>query len=465
MPGKKIFQLKISLADIQPPIWRRIQVPGDISLLDLHFIFQTAMGWTNSHLHEFTIDGHDYGTLWEDDGDDREVRNEEEYRLDQVIPASGFQFSYLYDFGDSWRHTILVEDILDPEKGTHYPACLDGERKCPPEDVGGAWGYADFLAAIANPNHPEYESYLTWAGGSFDPEAFDRERINAELKDIERSEMMRVYQRYYVGEKGPELQRYPGVSEWIETLGREERAQLAGLPLRRDTVSLLSYLRDHRITGTQSTGNLPLKAIREVTASFVHPPELDSKIGERVYKLRTEYEVWPVYFIHTLLEVGGLLEGGPGRRLRLTSKGEQFLEADHPVQVWFLLETWWYHTNWLIAYPFAGMGEELPYDFTFTTLVQLLELPVGRATLFEVFADQIIRATRLKWSAQESTNARNLLQGAIERMVIDILVDFGAVVREEKDASIGNYRYKKLHAFTIIKLGKGLLRALAGESL
>lgn len=462
MARTKIFQLKISLEEIQPPIWRRIQVPGDASLLKLHFIFQVAVGWTNSHLHEFQIGDEYYGIPDEDGWDTREIKNEKEYRLEQVIPTRDFQFGYLYDFGDSWQHTILVEDIVESAEGRRYPACLDGARNCPPEDVGGAWGYEEFLEVIADPDHPEHEGYLTWAGGAFDPEAFDQIRVDAQLKDIDRSELVRVYQRYYSGEVGPELNLYQGISYWIEALSTRERTQLDELPLRRDTVSLLTYLRDHPTTGTQSTGNLPLKAIREATGNFVHPPALESKIGDQVYKVRSEYDLWPVYFIHSLLEVGGLLEGRPGRRLHLTVKGEQFLASEPPIQVWFLLETWWLHTNWLIAYPVGGMGERLPYDFTFTTLDHLLDLPVEKPVLFEKFADRLIRHTGLKWEAPDLTHARDLLLTAIERMVINILEDFRAVEREDKDASIGDYHFKELHTFTITPLGRGLLQAVAG---
>ena len=459
---KKIFQLKISLDEIQPLIWRRIQVSGDVSLFKLHFIFQLAMGWTNSHLHEYHIGEHYYGTPDEDGWDTREIKEEHAYKLEQVIHGKGFQLGYLYDFGDGWQHTVLVEDILEPAEEGRYPVCLDGARACPPEDVGGTGGYEEFLEAIADPDHLEHDDYLTWAGGDFDPEAFDCKRTDAQLKNIDRSEMVRIYQRYYSGETGPELKLYQGISDWLEALTIEERAQLAGLPLRRDTVSLLTYLRDHRTTGTQSTGNLPLKAIREATSGFVNPPVLESKIGDLVNRIRSEYDVWPVYFIHALLQVSGLLEGGPGRRLRLTLKGEHFLTSEPPIQVWFLLESWWHHTNWLIAYPLAGIGERLPYDFTLITLDHLIELPVEKSIPFGDFADRLIQMTGLKWEAQDMTHARDLLHKAIERMVIDILVEFRLVEREEKNASIGNYRYKTLHAFTLTKLGGGLLQAVAG---
>lgn len=458
----KIIQLKISLDGVQPPIWRRLQVPGDISLFKLHFVFQIAMGWTNSHLHEFHIAGQYYGTLFEDEWEEREIRPESDYQLEQVIPGKGFQFGYLYDFGDSWEHTVRVEDILESTGEQHYPACLAGARACPPEDVGGTGGFEEFLEAIADPNHPEHESYLTWLGGNYDPEAFDRDRVDRELKNIERSEMVRIYQRYYSGEVGPELKLYQGISEWLEALTAQERSQLDELPLRRDTVCLLTYLRDHRVTGTQSTGNLPLKAIREVTPNFVHPPALETNIGDRVYKIRSEYEVWPVYFIHTLVEVGGLLAGGPGRKLRSTAKGVQFLEADPPIQVWFLLETWWHHINWLIAYPYEGIGDRLPYDFNLDVLYLLLALPLENPIPFEDFADRLIQATGLKWKAPNMTHARNSLHRAIEQMVISILDDFGIVKREEKEEEFDDYSLRRLHAFTITDLGRDLLQAIAG---
>lgn len=455
-----IYQLRIHLEDIEPPIWRRVQVPGEASLLELHFILQIAMGWTNSHLHEFLIDGAHYGTLVNDYWDAYEIHDEREYRLDQVISSPGIQFGYLYDFGDSWEHTIRVEDIRPADGAQHYPTCLEGARACPPEDVGGAWGYEEFLEAIADPNHPEHESYLTWVGGKFDPEAFDRDGIDAELKHVDRSEMVRIYQRYFAGQVGPELKIYRKVSEWQEALSASERTQLEELPLRGDTVSLLTYLRDHSIKGTQSTGNLPLKAIREVAADFVHPPRLESKVGERIYKVRSEYEVWPVYFIHSLLEVGGLVEGGPGRRLRLTPKGEEFLRAVPPLQVWFLLETWWHHTNWLIAYPVGGMGDQIPYDFASDTLDRLLAAPVGKKIPFQDFADGLIRATGLRWDAPDMTYAQSSLHRAVEQMVISILEDFQAVEREEKEERSEEFRYSRLHAFTITPLGGGLLRAI-----
>ena len=134
---------------------------------------------------------------------------------------------------------------------------------------------------------------------------------------VERQEVTMSNQKKVSKQAETSLHR---LNTWARQLKNIQVAQ--ALPSRRDMVALLTYLRDNRVTGTQSTGNLTLKAVREVTARFVHPPELDHTIGDRTYKLRTEYDVWPLYFLHTLAHVGGLLDGGPSRQWRLTPNGE-----------------------------------------------------------------------------------------------------------------------------------------------
>ena len=187
MPTKKstdvpICQLKITLEGSQPPIWRRILVRSDVNLQLLHYIIQTAMDWTNSHLHQFIVGDEYYGEPHPDYGD--EMREERDVRLNQVAPWEGARFRYEYDFGDDWVHTLLVEKILPPEPGQQYPVCVKGKRAGPPEDVGGIWGYYGFLEAIQNPDHPEHEMYLEWIGGEFDPEEFDLEETNEILRGL-----------------------------------------------------------------------------------------------------------------------------------------------------------------------------------------------------------------------------------------------------------------------------------------
>ena len=175
-----VYQFKVTLRDSKPPIWRRIQVRSDTTLYKLHQTLQVVMGWSDYHLHQFVIHGVYYGTP--DPEFDYEVKNEKRVKLNQVISGEKEKFVYEYDFGDSWNHMILLEKILPLDQEVAYPICPAGKRACPPEDCGGIWGYYDFLEAIQDPKHPEHDEMLEWVGGSFDPEEFDLDAINEEVK-------------------------------------------------------------------------------------------------------------------------------------------------------------------------------------------------------------------------------------------------------------------------------------------
>lgn len=177
-----IYQLKITLKDVRPPIWRRVQVASERTLGKLHQIIQETMGWTNSHLHTFVIGGMEYGQPMPEY--DFDVRNEQRVKLSQVIAGEKFKFLYTYDMGDSWEHEILVEKLLPTDPQVRYPVCLTGKRACPPEDCGGVWGYASFLEAIRQPDHSEHEAMLEWVGGEFDSEFFDLDAVNRLLRQI-----------------------------------------------------------------------------------------------------------------------------------------------------------------------------------------------------------------------------------------------------------------------------------------
>ena len=179
---RKVYQIKVTLEDIRPPIWRRLAVLSDTTLEELHLILQVAMGWADYHLHQFTINGIEYGQPDPDYGS--EVEDERKMKLIKVAPEEDAKFVYEYDFGDSWQHRILIEKILPVEKGKHYPICIKGKRACPPEDIGGPWGYTDFIEAVLDIAHPEHEDMLEWIGGEFDPEAFNIDEINENLKQI-----------------------------------------------------------------------------------------------------------------------------------------------------------------------------------------------------------------------------------------------------------------------------------------
>ena len=178
----QVYQLKITLRGSKPPIWRRVAVPGKFSLYKLHQVIQLAMGWEDSHLHQFIIDGEYYRISSPDDWEP--VIDERRYALSRIAPHEKSKFVYEYDFGDSWEHIILVEKILPAETGVKYPVCLKGKRACPPEDVGGVWGYEAFLEAVSDPGHEEHDTYVEWMDGEFDPEAFDLDEINQALQRV-----------------------------------------------------------------------------------------------------------------------------------------------------------------------------------------------------------------------------------------------------------------------------------------
>ena len=177
-----IYQLKVTLIDSKPAIWRRVQVKKETTLLDLHNILQIVMGWDDAHLHEFRIGELRFGEAVPEE--DYDVVDESGVDLSQVAPNDPITFKYLYDFGDGWEHDVAIDSGLDKERGVRYPTCTEGARACPPEDVGAMPGYEEFLKAIRNKRHPEHKEMVAWAGGHFEPEAFDLEGVNRKLSRL-----------------------------------------------------------------------------------------------------------------------------------------------------------------------------------------------------------------------------------------------------------------------------------------
>ena len=176
--SERLYQFKITLLGIKPPIWRRIKVK-DCTLDKLHEHIQTAMGWTNSHLHQFEIGGERFGDpeLLDDGFDDFECIDSTVTKLSEVVPKTGkrCRFKYEYDFGDCWEHEVTFEGCVKAEPDGRFPLCLEGARSCPPEDVGGVWGYEEFLEALADPEHEQHEDFVQWAG-PFNPKNSMRKR-------------------------------------------------------------------------------------------------------------------------------------------------------------------------------------------------------------------------------------------------------------------------------------------------
>jgi len=170
---KEIYQIQICLKRYKPKIWRRILVPPELLLPDLHRIIQTTMGWTNSHLHQFVKDE----TFYQERTDDNEFWDEQkdvDYRntkISELLKHEKEQIIYEYDFGDGWDHDIILEKTLPFDDKTEYPVCLVGKLNCPPEDCGGPWGYSNMLEILKQPDHEEYELY------------FNKDEVNDILKE------------------------------------------------------------------------------------------------------------------------------------------------------------------------------------------------------------------------------------------------------------------------------------------
>jgi hypothetical protein len=186
-----VYQLKISLNGIRPPIWRRVAVPSDITFHDLHTVIQITMGWEDYHLYEFETD-HMIIDI-PDEVDFFPARKEkldaQTTKLYEIITEEKQKLTYTYDFGDHWEHTITVEKIETRPDKLEHPVCLKGKRACPPEDIGGIYGYMEIVSMLKE-EHPdsyiqkEIESFTEWYGGDYDPEHFDVEMVNERLKQM-----------------------------------------------------------------------------------------------------------------------------------------------------------------------------------------------------------------------------------------------------------------------------------------
>ncbi len=180
---RKIYQLKITLKGAHPPIWRRFLIDSTMPLPAFHLTLQIVMGWENYHLHQFIADRKTYG-IPDPEFDLPGTLDESQYRVNQLLRREKDSLIYEYDFGDGWEHKVLLEKILSYDPDLILPWCIKGKRACPPEDVGGVWGYATFLEALIDPSHPDHEDYRNWAGETFDPTAFDPDEVNTLLRNI-----------------------------------------------------------------------------------------------------------------------------------------------------------------------------------------------------------------------------------------------------------------------------------------
>ena len=190
---KDAYALEITLREIEPRIWRSVSVGADTTLHKLHWVIQMAMGWTNSHLHQFIIGNEWYSQPEHDPDFEMGWSDEHSVRLRDLFWTPGAVFAYEYDFGDDWQHNVVIQGIYPRRKDETYPNCESGARACPPEDCGGPPGYDRVVASLRDSTHPEHERYLTWLGGHWDPDAFDIAAANERLRPLARRRSLDRY--------------------------------------------------------------------------------------------------------------------------------------------------------------------------------------------------------------------------------------------------------------------------------
>lgn len=190
------FVLHVALSEIAPPVWRRLRVAGDLTLRELHHVLQIAMGWTDSHLHEFRIGKLAYGMLDPEEDIGESPRDECDFPLYRVL-KKGARAEYVYDFGDDWIHQLRVEEVEPLSPAEFKATCLAGARACPPEDCGGPYGYASLLEALADPAHERHDETREWVGPHFAPEEFDIRLVNRELRGAGTGAWRRKRERFY----------------------------------------------------------------------------------------------------------------------------------------------------------------------------------------------------------------------------------------------------------------------------
>jgi hypothetical protein len=174
-----IYSIEIVLSGLEPKIWRTIDVTSKIKLVDLHRILQTAMGWTNSHLHYFEMNQIRYAPI---EFEIENAENSRTIRTDKILTEINDSMIYVYDLGDCWTHTITIKEIKPASTSKTVAVCTGGARRCPLEDSGGVSGYQDLLNILSDPSHPDSEDTRDFLGKNFNPDSFDLNKINRNLK-------------------------------------------------------------------------------------------------------------------------------------------------------------------------------------------------------------------------------------------------------------------------------------------
>jgi len=338
------YQLLITLQDIQPAVRRRIQVDSSIKLSDLHKVLQTAMGWTDSHLHQFIKDGKNY-TLRTSDNDYWDKTVDVDYKkivLGDLLINEGDSMDYNYDYGDDWMHTIELERIETTTGDRIKPTCLDGARCCPPEDVGGVGGYEELLSILKNPKHPEYQDYLDWLGKPFHPEFFDAAEITIMLRkrNYGRLSWEEISRENFFGNGSTACEEFEGLTPaemnilvgapysdlspiQLKPLLPEILTAIPILNLSKFLLKAIATAGEQKLT---PKGNLPVKLVMEMFQTGFITPRFFRVHPEKPTMIREDDDN-SFTFTRALLEQAGLIKKR-NNKLSITKTGLKLLADD-----------------------------------------------------------------------------------------------------------------------------------------
>ncbi len=473
-----IYQLKITLDDIKPPIWRRLQVPAHIPLVALHDIIQVSFGWSGDNLHHFLINDEYFSSTLEmdflDDFSDNELEmdflddfsdneSDTDAWLDQFRLREGQKFTYEYDFGDSWEHTILLEKILAPEEGVQYPRCIKAIRACPPEDIGGAWAYMTLLETLADPHHPSREMYEGWVDDDFDPNMVDMDAINQSLGNIDFNDMDNTKDDLDEAQKQQIMREVSALRDQaLKKLTDHQKQAFETLPFRQNMVAFLNYLKANNAKGTPATGNLQLKDVRAILKLM---DETTPTLTEQTLtEIRKEEDSNYLYFMHHLAFQLGFIEGGKSRQWQVTSLGDQVLDSIPFGQVATILTGWLAQVEWYgIGYSIINLDQP---EIRAAALTILLSLKDGGDISIKKFRQALLAEVAISIPNISADLQTALLDAAIAQEIFTPLVFMGIIDYHPFDKASVKKQSQKIHATNVGKLAlnysEQLLNILTG---
>jgi len=453
LTGDQVLQIRIELMGAEPGIWRRILIDGECTFWDLHVAIQDAMGWTDSHLHAFHVAEAATGRMrfiglpMDEDGTDTEPGWE--HKVAAVLSAGQTRAMYEYDFGDSWEHAVVLEDVLPADGQGEYPRCVAGERACPPEDVGGIHGYEGFLEAIADPEHEEHDEYLEWVGGAFDSERFNAKDVQFQDPEKRREEVfgeaaaagVRVVGPPQVegGFTGEEIQRLV-LSPFAEDSALRVETDLPDAvfeqaPLVRDCRSFLQLLAELAPLKLTQKGNLT----RATIARLVEAGTLGSPFWWEFKAPRDESDAPRATLLRRHAEGIRLTRKRHGK-LDLTKRGRDVVDGKTPTGELYrtLMDEYVSKYNWAFT---DAMPESRWLQACFWYTLFLLQEHGAEKRLSSFYASKLVLGFPFvlqDFAAVRYGSPREILEHAFEsRMLMGFAVEFGlASASESEDGGV-----------------------------